>query len=348
MMQEVEIQVEESLGQRIVLAHGGGGQLTAQLLSETILPPLANDVLEALGDSALIEACSGRLAFTTDSYVVQPIEFPGGDIGRLAVCGTVNDLAMAGAKPLALALGLILEEGLEVAALERVVASIASAAQEAGVQVVTGDTKVVERGRCDGLYITTSGIGAVLPEASLGYERIQPGDAVLINGPIAEHGLTVLSCRKELAFASELQSDVASVAELANLLVRRFKEAVKLLRDPTRSGVAGVVSELAARSGRSVELYEDRIPLSGQARAAAEVLGLDPLAVANEGKFIAVVAAEAAEDVLSLMRSHRLGKQAAIIGQIKSAEPALAELVTSIGGRRVIQMPYGEQLPRIC
>lgn len=334
--------------ERIVLAHGGGGQLTGELIAGAILPVLGNPVLNKLGDSAVLEVAGQRLAFTTDSYVVQPIEFPGGDIGRLAVCGTSNDLAMAGAEPIALSLALILEEGLEIATLRRIMGSIALAGAEANVRVVTGDTKVIERGRGDGLYITTSGVGLVLPEASLGYERIVAGDTVLINGPIAEHGLTVLSKRKDLAFASRLKSDVASLAGLANLLVRELKGAVKVMRDPTRAGVAGVVSEIAAGSGKSVEIYEEQVPLTADARAAAEVLGLDPLTIANEGKLIAVVAAEAAEAAMELMRAHPLGTQAAIIGRMTPETPPLAELVTVIGGRRVIQMPYGEQLPRIC
>lgn len=333
---------------RIVLAHGGGGQLTTELIANVVLPALNNPVLAKLGDSAVLDLAGQRLAFTTDSYVVQPLEFPGGDIGRLAVCGTSNDLAMAGAEPLALSLSLILEEGFEISTLQRIMSSIAAAGREANVRVVTGDTKVIERGRGDGLYITTAGVGCLLKEALLGYERIAVGDAILINGPIAEHGLTVLSKRKDLEFASRLRSDVAALASLANQLVRRFKDAVRLMRDPTRAGVAGVVSEIAGASGKSLEIYEDQVPLTADVRAAAEVLGLDPLTVANEGKFIAVVAAPAAQDALNLLRSHPLGKQAAIIGRIIPDTPALAELVTGIGGRRVIQMPYGEQLPRIC
>ncbi len=332
----------------IVLAHGGGGQLTSDLIAQAILPALDNPVLAKLGDSAVLEFAGQRLAFTTDSYVVQPIEFPGGDIGRLAVCGTSNDLAMAGAEPLALSLALILEEGLEIATLQRIMASIAAAGSEANVRVVTGDTKVIERGRGDGMYITTSGVGRVLPEARLGYERIEPGDVILINGGIAEHGLTVMSRRKGLEFGSRLKSDAAPLAGLANQLVRELKDAVRLLRDPTRSGVAGVVAEIAGASGKSIELYEEQIPLTADARAAAEVLGLDPLTIANEGKFMAVVRADAAEQALAVMRSHPLGRQAAIIGRMTPETPALAELVTVIGGRRVVQMPYGEQLPRIC
>ncbi len=332
----------------IVLAHGGGGQLTAQLLAETILPALDNPVLGQLGDSAVIDLGGEQLAFTTDSYVVQPLEFPGGDIGRLAVCGTVNDLAMAGAVPLGLSLALILEEGLETAVLERIVASIAAAGAEAGVRIVTGDTKVIERGRGDGMYITTAGVGRVLAEANLGYDRLAVGDAILINGHIAEHGLTVLSRRKELAFASRLRTDAAPLAGLTGGLLRELGSAVKFLRDPTRGGVAGVVAEMAAGSGRSVEIHEPRIPLTADARAAAEVLGLDPLTIANEGKVIAAVAGDAADEALRLMRAHPLGRHAAIIGRVTGETPPLAELVTEIGGRRVIQVPYGEDLPRIC
>ncbi len=350
---------------RIVLAHGGGGQLTASLLARIVLPALDNPVLAKLGDSAVLDLADQalpqqdpadhRLAFTTDSYVVQPLEFPGGDIGRLAVCGTTNDLAMAGAQPLALSLALILEEGLEIATLQRIVASIARAARQASVRVVTGDTKVIERraadprtSHADGMFITTAGLGRVLAEAHLGYDRIAPGDVLLINGPIAEHGLTVMSRRKDLAFASRLRSDAAPLAPLANLLVRELKDQLKLLRDPTRGGLAGVVAEIASASGKSVELHEDQVPLTGDARAAAEVLGLDPLTIANEGKLVAVVAPDAAEHALRLIRGHDLGRGGAVIGRMTSETPPLAELVTAIGGRRVVQMPYGEDLPRIC
>jgi len=344
----VEIKGGSRRHEQIVLAHGGGGQLTAELIREMILPRLGNEVLASLGDAGCVGLANLKVAFTTDSYVVQPLEFPGGDIGRLAICGTVNDLAVAGAEPVAVSLSLILEEGLESAVLERVLDSISQAAREAGVFVATGDTKVVERGRCDGMYITTSGIGTMLPQARLGLDRLEPGDAVLINGPIAQHGLAVLSRRKGLEFAGAIESDVAAIARLANSLLRHLADAVKFMRDPTRGGLAGVLAEMAAGSGLSVEVHEEQIPIEPAVAAAAEVLGIDPLTVANEGKFVAVVAAERAEEALQLLRQDPLGAGAAIIGRITDAQPPIAELVTRIGGRRVIQVPYGEELPRIC
>lgn len=335
-----------NVGGRIVLAHGGGGELTDELLRGQILPRLGNPALNRLADAATLEVAGARLALTTDAYVVQPLVFPGGDIGRLAVCGTVNDLAMVGAEPVALALSMVLEEGLDEAVLQRVLDSIASTSREAGVNVVTGDTKVVEHGRAEGMYITTTGLGRVLDGVSLDVDHVQAGDAVLISGTIAEHGLAVLSRRKGLSFASDLVSDAAPLAGLANALVRELK-GVRLLRDPTRGGVAGVLADLAA-AGHSVEIEESAVPITPTARAAADLLGLDPLTVANEGKFVAVVACEQAHRALGLCREHRLGANAAVIGRVTDRQPAIAELMTAIGGRRVIQKPYGEQLPRIC
>lgn len=337
---------EADVAARIVLAHGGGGELTDELIRGQILPRLGNPALNLLADAATLEVVGAALALTTDAYVVQPLVFPGGDIGRLAVCGTVNDLAMVGAEPVALALAMVLEEGLDESMLQRVLDSIASTGREAGVDVVTGDTKVVEHGRAEGMYITTTGLGRVLDGVSLGVDHVEAGDAVLINGTIAEHGLAVLSRRKGLSFASDLVSDAAPLAGLANALVRELK-GVRLLRDPTRGGVAGVLADLAA-AGHSVEIEESAVPITPTARAAADLLGLDPLTVANEGKFVAVVACEQADRALALCREHRLGTNAAVIGRVTDRQPAIAELMTTIGGRRVIQKPYGEQLPRIC
>ena len=333
--------------ERIVLAHGGGGALTDELIRGLVLPALGNEVLNRLTDSAVLAVGGVGVAMTTDGYVVQPLEFPGGDIGRLAVCGTVNDLAMSGAEPIALSLAMVLEEGLDVAVLRRVLQSIAQAAQEAGVSVVTGDTKVVERGRAEGMYITTTGLGRLIDGRALGYDRVRSGDVVLLSGSIAEHGLAVMSKRKGLAFASELVSDVASLAGLANDLVRRV-EGVRVLRDPTRGGVAGVLADLASGTGCSIEVEQTAVPVRPTAQAAADLLGLDPLTVANEGKFVAVIAAGQAAEALALCRAHPLGLDAAIIGRVTDSTPAVAEMVTSIGGRRVVQKPYGEDLPRIC
>jgi len=333
--------------EQIVLAHGGGGELTDELIRSRILPRLGNEILNRLGDAATLEVDGVRVALTTDSYVVQPLFFPGGDIGRLAVCGTVNDLAMAGAEPVAISLALVLEEGLSGRTLDRVLESIASAAAEAEVQVVTGDTKVVEHGKAEGMYITTTGLGRLIDGASLDHDQVRAGDVVLINGSIAEHGLAVLSQRKGLSFASDLLSDVAPLAELANDLVRRL-DGVRLLRDPTRGGLSGVVADLAGASSLSVEIDEKAVPIAPPARAAAELLGFDPLDVANEGKFVAVVAAQQADAALDLCRQHRFGGRAAVIGRMTDRQPPMAELLTVIGGRRIIQKPYGEELPRIC
>lgn len=332
----------------IVLAHGGGGELTQRLIAEHILPRLGNPLLAPLTDGALLPATSGRLCLTTDSFVVQPLIFPGGDIGRLAVCGTLNDLAMMGARPLALSLGLILEEGLALATLDRILDSIAATAAAAGVPVATGDTKVIERRGAGGLLINTSGVGELLPGVRLGAERVAAGDLILINGGIAEHGLAVLSVREHLEFATTLQSDAAPLDTLAAALVDACGEDLKFLRDPTRGGLAGLVCDLAAASGLSIELDERSIPLQPAARATAEVLGLDPLAVANEGKLVAVVAPAAAPAALAALRVHPLGAGAALIGRLRPATPPLAELLTRGGGHRLISRPYGEDLPRIC
>lgn len=335
---------------RVVLAHGGGGELMGRLIREHVLGPLHNETLAALRDGAVVPWTGPDVVFTTDSYVVTPIEFPGGDIGRLAVAGTVNDIAVMGAQPVALSLGLILEEGLPLAVLDRIVASIRATADEAGVQIVTGDTKVIERRREDaesGLLINTAGIGQRRGDATIDPATIAPGDAILINGPVAEHGLAVMSVRSGIAFDTEIRSDAAPLAGL----IGRVLDAgcgVRFMRDATRGGVAGVVADLAEMTGLTVELREPEIPITTPCRHAAEMLGLDPLAVANEGKVVLVVAASDAERALDALRRDPLGRGAALIGRIVDEQPALVELVTRVGGRRVIQRPYGEDLPRIC
>jgi len=333
----------------IVLAHGGGGELMNTLIRDHLLGPLHNALLAPLADGALIPvpAEDGQLVFTSDSFVVQPLEFPGGDIGRLAVCGTVNDLAAMAARPLAISLAMVLEEGLSLATLDRIVASIAAAAQEAQVPVATGDLKVIERQRGDGMIITTAGIGWQRRDVQLDVRQIEPGDRVLLTGRIAEHGLAVMSVRKGLAFASELRSDVAPLAGLAEAILAAGV-AVKFMRDPTRGGVAGVLADIAEGAQCSVEIDEAAIPISTTARHAAEMLGLDPLTVANEGKLVLVVPERDAARALEAARKHPLGRHAAEIGRITHAQPPLVELVTVIGGRRIVQRPYGEELPRIC
>jgi len=334
--------------QRIMLAHGGGGQLTDDLIRDIIKPRFDNPILNAFDDSAIVSLKSAQLAFSTDSYVVQPLEFPGGDIGRLAVSGTINDLAVCGADPIGLSLGLILEEGLDLSTLERILDSIAQTSKEAGVPIITGDTKVVAHGQADGMYITTSGIGLVRPRRTLNLERIQPGDQVLINGPIADHGLAVMLQREsDGAFQSELKSDVAPLNTLIGRLLDEV-QGVVFMRDPTRGGLAGVVDDLANDTGLHLTLDESTIAVRPETHYAADMLGLDPLDVANEGKVIIVVRANKVSQALRVMREHPLGRDAAVIGEFGDQNDGLCEIITEVGGRRIIQKPYGEQLPRIC
>jgi len=332
---------------RIILAHGGGGELTERLLRERIVPKLTNPLLDPLNDSAVLARPGGRVCMTTDGYVVQPIEFPGGDIGRLAVCGTVNDLAVMGARPLALSLALIIEEGLPLSTLDRVMDSIAASAAEAGVPVATGDTKVIERRKGDGVMIATAGIGEMRPDAAMDAARIGPGDAIIINGRIADHGLAVMSAREHLVFETELRTDVAPLNGLTEAVLDTGAD-VKFMRDPTRGGLAGVLADLIEATGLTIEADETAIPISRTALHTAEMLGLDPLTVANEGKVVMVVSAGDAERVLAACRDHKYGKHTAVIGRFTDVAPPLAELITRAGGRRMITRPYGEELPRIC
>ena len=321
--------------------------MTRLFLEEHVLSRLQNELLAPLGDSAVLGRPGGRICLTTDAFVVQPLEFPGGDIGRLAVCGTVNDLAVMGARPLALSLALVMEEGLPLSLLGRILDSVAASAAEAGVVVATGDTKVVERRRGDGLIITTAGIGELPDGLDLGPGRIRAGDAVFINGCIAEHGLAVMSARENLTFTTELRSDVAPLGGLTAALLGSGID-VKFLRDPTRGGLAGVLADLAEATGLGLEIVEDSIPLSAAAIHTAGLLGLDPLTVANEGKCVGVVAADDAQCAVRVCRQHPLGTQGAVIGHFVESEPPLVELVTRAGGRRIVTRPYGEELPRIC
>ncbi len=335
--------------QRIQLAHGGGGQLTAELVREVVLPALGGQDPAALTDAAVLVAGSGKLAFTTDTYVVQPLEFAGGDIGKLAVCGTINDLAVAGAEPMALSLGMVIQEGLEIALLRRILCSAGAAARAAGIKVVTGDTKVVERSACDGLIINTAGVGRLLEAAQIGFDRITPGDRIVLSGPLGQHGLAIMSQREGLTFATQLASDCAAIDGLTASLINGLGDQVRFMRDPTRGGLAAVLVEIASAAGCGIEIEEPAIPLDTTARAAAELLGLDLLTVANEGKLVAVVAAEAAEQAVAILRDQEIAATAAAIGTVgpKHDNP-LVEMLTTAGGRRVVQMPYGEELPRIC
>jgi hydrogenase expression/formation protein HypE len=332
----------------VQMAHGGGGRLSQQLIEGLLVPAFDNAALAVLHDGAVLDIAGARVAFTTDSYVVRPLFFPGGDIGSLAVHGTVNDLAMCGARPIALSCALILEEGLAMETLARVVTSMRAAAAAAGVPMVTGDTKVVDRGKGDGVYVNTAGIGLVEPGLVIDPRRARPGDAVLVSGSIAEHGTAILSVREGLEFESPIESDSAPLHGLVATLVARLGPDLHVLRDPTRGGVASVVNEIAQRAGVGVRLEETAIPVREPVRAACELLGLDPLYVANEGKLVAIVAREAAETALDALRSHPLGRDAAIVGEVNEDGPGRVTLRSSIGGLRVVDLLSGEQLPRIC
>ncbi|TFG50734.1 MAG: hydrogenase expression/formation protein HypE [Candidatus Brocadiia bacterium] len=333
---------------RILLAHGGGGQLMEELIKKRILPKFQNETLSKMDDSAKIDLNSGRLCFTTDSYVVKPLFFNGGDIGKLAVCGTVNDLAVAGSRPIALSLALIIETGLEMELLEKILQSIADAATENNVSIVTGDTKTVEAGAADKIFINTAGIGERLPGIELGLDKIEAGDKIIISGTIGDHGMTIISQREGMKFESKLKSDCAGLATLTLELLEKT-EGVKFMRDPTRGGLAAALNEITRLTDLSIEINENHIPVNPNVRAAADMLGFDLLNIANEGKLVAVVSPESAEECLKVCRNHPLGKQANVIGEVvKVLDSAVVEMITSIGGRRIVQMPYGRELPRIC
>ena len=336
---------------KILLAHGSGGRLSHELVGKEFLPPWANPILDQLNDSAVFslgrDGSGPRLAFTTDSYVVKPLFFKGGDIGRLAVCGTVNDLAMVGAEPLYLSASFVIEEGLPMDTMRAVVRSMREAAAEAGVHIVTGDTKVVEGGAADGLFVNTAGLGVVPPGVEIGGGRAQVGDAVILSGSIGDHGIAVLSQREGLEFDSPVASDVAPLNRLVAAMLAASRN-VHVLRDPTRGGLATTLNEIAGQSGVAVHIEEGNIPLKDGVWAACEMLGFDPLHVANEGKLVAMVAPQDAEAVLAAMRATRYGEEAAIIGEV-AAEPTGKVLMrTNIGGTRIVHMLVGEMLPRIC
>jgi hydrogenase expression/formation protein HypE len=332
----------------VLLAHGGGGELMRELIRHDILPRLGRNPASALADSAVLDLPPGRVAFTTDSYVVKPLFFPGGDIGRLAVCGTVNDLATAGTRPHALSLALVVEEGFELVDLRRVLGSVGEAAREAGVAVVTGDVKVVERGSADGLFINTAGVGVVDEVTALGAGKVRPGDHVLLTGPIGNHGVAVLSSREGIAFETEVRSDVAPLGELAQAALRAGGDGVRWMRDPTRGGVAAALNELAEESGVEVLIREEGLPIEAGVRAACELLGLDPMVVANEGKLLIVVDENRAEAVLQALADNPLGRRCTDLGEIGTEGTSRVVLRTRTGGQRLVEMPYGEELPRIC
>jgi hydrogenase expression/formation protein HypE len=333
--------------ERVTLAHGAGGRATRTLIEALFLEAFRNPLLEPLEDQAVFEAAGPRLAFTTDSFVVSPLFFPGGDIGRLAVHGTVNDLAMGGARPLHLSAAFILEEGLPIADLRRIADSMRAAADEAGVQIVTGDTKVVQRQRGDGCYITTAGIGVLEPRVRLGAGEVRPGDAVIVSGPIAEHGVAILLARGELQLECELRSDTAPLAELVQRLLAAAP-GVRWLRDATRGGVASVLNELAAAAGVGVRLDEARIPVREEVGAACEILGIDPLHVACEGRCVVVVSPADEAATLATLHDHPLGRGASAIGRVVESPKGSVLLQTRFGGTRIVDMLIGDPLPRIC
>ena len=330
------------------MGHGSGGKLSHDLIEKLFLPPFDNPVLRAGDDAGVVQLDSStRLAISTDSHVVWPLFFPGGDIGRLAVCGTVNDVAMMGAVPQVLTAGFVLEEGLELDALERVVASMRQAAEEAGVQIVAGDTKVVQKGRADGLYINTAGVGLVVPGVTIGGAQARPGDVVILSGPIGDHGIAVLSARGELGFEADVRSDIAPLNHLVAAMIEA-SERIHVLRDPTRGGLATALNEIARQSQVGIVLYEASIPARPAVRAACEMLGFDPLYVANEGKMIAIVGREDADQVLEVMRSTRYGEESVVIGEVQPDPKARVLMKTAIGSSRIVDVLMGEMLPRIC
>jgi len=335
-------------GREILLGHGSGGRLTAELIERRILPALANPLLDPLDDAAQLVVGGARLAFTTDSYVVTPLFFPGGDIGELAVNGTINDLAVAGARPRCLSLAFILEEGLPFDELDRVIASVRSAAERARVPVATGDTKVVQRGAADRLFINTSGIGEIPPGVMLGSARVRPGDAILVSGTVGDHGIAILSKRKGIDFEGSIRSDTAALHGLCAAIVEATGISLHAMRDPTRGGLAATLCEIAARRKLGVECTEAAVPVDDGVRGACELLGLDPLLIANEGKVVAFVSEEGAEAALDAMYHHPLGRSAARIGRVVEEHPGRVILRTPIGGERILDLPYAEPLPRIC
>jgi hydrogenase expression/formation protein HypE len=332
---------------RVLLGHGSGGKMTADLIARCFLPAFRNRYLEKLDDQAVLRINGSRLAFSTDSYVVTPLFFPGGDIGMLAVHGTVNDLAMAGARPLYLSAAFILEEGFPLSELDRVVASMREAAERVGILLVTGDTKVVDHGKADGCFVTTTGLGIVQHDQEISADQARPGDAVILSGPIAEHGMAIMATRAELELETEVASDTAPLHELV-LDMLDVGAPIHCLRDPTRGGVATALNEIARRTGVGMVLEEAAIRVSEPVRAICELLGLDPLYVANEGRLLAIVPSDGAEQIVERMRQRPEGREARVIGRIVEDSARLVVLRTRVGGRRIVDMLPGEQLPRIC
>jgi len=333
---------------QVIMGHGSGGKLSHDLITDLFYPLFDNPVLRLSNDDGVVDLSEGnRIAISTDSHVVWPIFFPGGDIGRLAVCGTVNDVAMMGANPRYLTAGFILEEGLELGVLEVIVDSMRQAVAEAGIEIIAGDTKVVDRGKADALYINTSGIGIVADESQIGGQQARPGDVVILSGTVGDHGIAVLSARGDLGFEADVQSDVAPLNHLVSAMLESSK-AIHVLRDPTRGGVASALNEIARQSGACIQLDERSIPVRPAVHAACEMLGFDPLYIANEGKLIAIVAREDAEKVLETMQITPYGEESVVIGEVIDEPKGRVLLKTAIGGKRIVDMMAGEILPRIC
>ena len=346
---DLEITCPLPIGQyeKIVMAHGGGGRLMQQLIDNIMLRAFGSSSLKDKNDSAVLRAQQGRLAFTTDSYVVNPLFFPGGDIGKMAVCGTLNDLAMSGAKPLYLSCGFILEEGFAIESLQKIVQSMAQQAKAAGVEIVTGDTKVVEKGKGDGIYINTRGIGVLKTNLDISPSNIKAGDVILINGDIGRHGIAIMAEREGFHLEEPLESDCADLSGLVEMLVDAGLE-LHGMRDLTRGGLATALIEISASASKHILLQEADINIPKTVRSVCELLGLDPCYVANEGRFVAVLPAEQADQALAIMRSHPLGENAAIIGQVEAAERGLVSMKNKIGTTRILELLSGTQLPRIC
>ncbi|ABB24313.1 hydrogenase expression/formation protein HypE [Pelodictyon luteolum] len=331
----------------VQMAHGAGGRLSQELMQRVFMPHIQNAFLDILDDQAKLDLPPGKIAFTTDTYVVSPVFFPGGNIGELAINGTVNDLSVGGATPLYISTGFVLEEGLPLTELEAIVRSMAAAARRAGVMIVTGDTKVVGRGQCDRIFINTSGIGLIRNNTALSCRNLQLGDAVILSGTVGDHGMAIMTSREGLSFHSRITSDSAPLNAMIAAILDEVP-SIHAMRDPTRGGVAATLNELASSSSVGIEIDEAAIPVKDDVRGAAELLGIDPLHVANEGKLVLVVAAHDAVKVLAVMRSSEQGRDAALIGRIVEEHPCMVVMQTALGSRRIIDLPPGEQLPRIC
>ncbi len=334
------------MGKKILLSHGSGGKLSHELI-KNFTEIISNKVLNELDDSAIFALGNKKIAFTTDAYVVNPIFFPGGDIGRLAVCGTVNDLAVCGAKPLFISSSFILEEGLDMDELDEILKSMDKTAKEAGVKIITGDTKVVEKGSCDKIFITTSGIGEIPKGINLSKKRIKPGDKIIINGTIGDHGFSIINARENFEFKARLKSDVTPLNNLIEKILR-LEQSVKFMRDPTRGGIATTLNEFVEGSGFGIEIEEDTLPIRKDVLMMSELLGIDPLYMGNEGKVVFVVSENKSKGMLNRLKAHKLGKKAAVIGTVTGKNKSKALLKTKVGTRRFIDMLTGEQFPRIC